>query len=70
MPLTAIITIGGIAWIVHRYILGVKIHVGKTTYLIEKDRDMTPPKSQYLSDQEEIDRESRRHARESAISKR
>lgn len=70
MPLTAIITIGGVAWILHRYILGVKIHIGNRTYLIEKARNDPPPPNVYLSNQEEIDREFIRQSKESAISKR
>ncbi len=70
LPLTAIITIGGVAWILQRYILGVKIHVGKQTYQIEKARDEKPGPSVYLSDEEEVKRENRRHSRESAIAER
>jgi len=68
-PLEALVWICGIAWILHRTLLRVKLRVGTKTYWLEP-QDEKPRPAVYLSDHEEIERERRRHAQEGAISKR
>lgn len=68
---SALLWIGGIVFIIERYILGVKVRVNMSTFEVERKRNRTRPKNGiYLSNDEELRRQTIRDSRESAISKR
>lgn len=70
-PLSALVWICGIAWILQRYLFGVKFHVNNTTFWLERQEKVKgKSRPTYLSDQEEILREQIRASRESAIARR
>lgn len=69
-PITALVWIAGIAWIIERYILGVKVRFRNVELSISRETKKPPKSGVYLSEEEEMRREQIRASRESAIAKR